>query len=213
MPEFLDTEATVYLFNLTKCNLDLYKILQEKQNMKSEVQSKKDTGVIVTNPMIKLFTTTLTNRNDTIKSFDNTSSYMQHYNTTATVPSDEKILNTLSPLKKFTNNSRNHAQSEKLNISLRRVSQFFENKVTLNGDTQKIIEKITVLEKRESALREEIKKLKEKEMKRIFKEFVKNNYDRRFNCEKKTVISALIGEENTPVELVRQYRQQKVIID
>lgn len=212
MPEFLDTEGIVYLFNITKYNLDLYKILQEKQNLKSEVQSKKETGVIVINPMIKLFNTSITNRHDTINSLDsqnNNNKNMNPFNTSISSPNSNKTLklNTLTPAK---TNTLNHSQSSKLNINIRRVSQFFDNKVTLNGDTQKIIENISILEKKESSLKEEIKKLKEREMKRIFKEFVKNNYDRRFNCEKKTVIAALIGEENTPVELVRQYRQQKV---
>ena len=46
-------------------------------------------------------------------------------------------------------------------------------------------------------------------MERIFKEFQKNNYRKRYQIEKKVVISSLIGEDNLENELFRQARREK----
>ncbi len=49
-------------------------------------------------------------------------------------------------------------------------------------------------------------------MDRIFKEFQKNNYQKRFQVEKKTVINALIGEDNLQNELFKQAKREKEYI-
>lgn len=61
-------------------------------------------------------------------------------------------------------------------------------------------------------LKQEKEKLKFKEMERIFKEFQKNNYQKRFQVEKKTVINALIGEDNLQNELFKQAKREKEYI-
>ncbi len=61
-------------------------------------------------------------------------------------------------------------------------------------------------------LKQEKEKLKFKEMDRIFKEFQKNNYQKRFQVEKKTVINALIGEDNLQNELFKQAKREKEYI-
>ena len=58
-------------------------------------------------------------------------------------------------------------------------------------------------------LKKEKDELRIKEMDRIFKEFQKNNYKERFQVDKKTVINALIGEDNLENELIRQERREK----
>lgn len=58
-------------------------------------------------------------------------------------------------------------------------------------------------------LKQEKEKLKLKEMERIFKEYQKNNYRKRYQVEKKVVISSLIGEDNLENELFRQARREK----
>jgi hypothetical protein len=54
--------------------------------------------------------------------------------------------------------------------------------------------------------------MKKNEMNRINKEFYTNEYERRFNITQEDVISALIGVDNTPNELIRQRREQRVNI-
>ena len=58
-------------------------------------------------------------------------------------------------------------------------------------------------------LKKEKDELKIKEMNRIFKEFQRNNYKERFQVDKKTVINALIGEDNLDNELIRQERRER----
>ena len=55
--------------------------------------------------------------------------------------------------------------------------------------------------------------MKTNEMTRIFKEFQRNDYENRFNVDKITVISALIGEDNLNSELVKQSKREKKYID
>ena len=65
------------------------------------------------------------------------------------------------------------------------------------------------LRKKLNKLREEKDMLKTSEMDRIFKEFQRNNYSKRYNVDKMKVISALIGEDNINNELFRQERREK----
>ena len=65
------------------------------------------------------------------------------------------------------------------------------------------------LRKKLNKLREEKDMLKTNEMDRIFKEFQRNNYSKRYNVDKMKVISALIGEDNINNELFRQERREK----
>ena len=65
------------------------------------------------------------------------------------------------------------------------------------------------LRKKFNKLREEKDMLKTNEMDRIFKEFQRNNYSKRYNVDKMQVISALIGEDNINNELFRQERREK----
>ena len=58
-------------------------------------------------------------------------------------------------------------------------------------------------------LKKEKDQLKIKEMDRIFKEFQKNNYKEKFQIDKKTVINALIGEDNLENELFRQEKRER----
>ena len=55
--------------------------------------------------------------------------------------------------------------------------------------------------------------MKTNEMNRIFKEFQRNDYENRFNIDKITVISALIGEDNLNAELVKQTKREKKYIE
>ena len=62
-------------------------------------------------------------------------------------------------------------------------------------------------------LRKKKDNMKLEEMNRIFKEFQRNDYGERFNTDKVTVISALIGEDNIKSELVKQSKREKKYIE
>ena len=65
--------------------------------------------------------------------------------------------------------------------------------------------------------KENIKKIfydmKKNEMNRIFNEYLKNDYFKRYKVEKTVVLSALIGEDNIMPELNKQARKAKNYFD
>ena len=55
--------------------------------------------------------------------------------------------------------------------------------------------------------------IKRNESKRIFTEFMKNNYQRRYQVTKKKVLSALLGEDSISPEMYSQTREAKKYFD
>jgi hypothetical protein len=58
-------------------------------------------------------------------------------------------------------------------------------------------------------LKLKMESLKSKELKRINKEFLTNNYQRRYNITQEEVISAIVGEDNTIKEYAKFVKDQK----
>jgi hypothetical protein len=76
--------------------------------------------------------------------------------------------------------------------------------------TLDLLNKIKDLESEETSVKANIQSVKKAELDRIFKEYLTNDYERRYKVTKSVVISALIGEDNIFHELVRQAREQRV---
>lgn len=95
-------------------------------------------------------------------------------------------------------------------INMKTIGDFLNKKILLDKETIELIDSINILEKKENELKEVLETMKKMEMNRLFKEFVRNDYERRFNVNKRVVISAMIGEDNTTHEVSRQQREQKV---
>jgi hypothetical protein len=77
--------------------------------------------------------------------------------------------------------------------------------------TVEILKRIKELEMEETSIREQIHSLKRKEMDRIFHEFLRGDYERRYKVKKEMMINTLIGEENTKAELERQRKEKNVL--
>jgi hypothetical protein len=90
------------------------------------------------------------------------------------------------------------------------VSLYFLQTSEMAKATLQLLDKIHELETEEGKIKTTIHDIKRTEMDRVFKEFLTNDYERRFKVTKNIVISALIGEENVTDELTRQAREQKV---
>jgi hypothetical protein len=60
--------------------------------------------------------------------------------------------------------------------------------------------------------RKEIQTLKKIELSRISKEFLTNDFERRYNVSQDIVVSAICGEDNMNTELLRLRREEKVIL-
>ncbi len=58
----------------------------------------------------------------------------------------------------------------------------------------------------------EISKMKKKELNRIGREFLLNDYKRRFNTDLRTVVSAIAGQDTINHELLKLERDKKVYL-
>lgn len=83
-------------------------------------------------------------------------------------------------------------------------------KTSLDEETIVSIKFINMIEKQSEKLRKEINQMKNDELERVSKEFLMNDYERRFSITLDQVISALIGEDQTATEFAHQSRLLKV---
>ena len=83
----------------------------------------------------------------------------------------------------------------------------------LNSEEIKKIQNYLSLKTQLNNLRKKKETMKTNEMSRIFKEFQRNDYENKFNVDKMTVISALIGEDNLNSELIKQSKREKKYIE
>ena len=72
------------------------------------------------------------------------------------------------------------------------------------------IESIGKLANKKEKIEKELKLLRKKEMLRLFKEFIENNYENKYHASIETVIAALVGELKKDKELVEFSKIKKV---
>jgi hypothetical protein len=75
------------------------------------------------------------------------------------------------------------------------------------------VQKISDLAMKSNILEYEVLLLKQDEMNRIFKEFLENNYKKKYNVIIDVVIAALVGEGKRDHELIKFYKMKKEIND
>lgn len=83
-------------------------------------------------------------------------------------------------------------------------------KTRIDEDTLVSLKFINILEKQAEKIKKEITQFKKVELERILKEFLMNDYERRFSISLDQVISGLIGEDHTGKEFAHQSKLQKV---
>ncbi len=193
LPNFLDEASISYLFKYTKLDLELKKVSEEKIKIKMLLKKKKDNSKSNFNSTF-LFKTSVNKFKKTTSGKD----FSQHQTT-----------NTIREL--YHNYIDAHNFEDETQITLKTVTEFLDNKISLDGDTKNILKRMESHEAKENDYKEVLNEIKKSEMGRIFKEFARNEYERRFNINKAIVISALIGEDYTTSELIRQSRELKVL--
>ncbi len=104
---------------------------------------------------------------------------------------------------------RNKVEDERFNMN--KIEELISYKEKLDEETLSFIKSIQNLEKIYNSSKEEIKKNRRMQLNRIGKEFLISEYGRRYNVKLETIISAIVGEDNTNSEVFRQMREQKVI--
>ncbi len=75
-----------------------------------------------------------------------------------------------------------------------------------------LVDYLNILDKRDQ-MKEFQREMRQREMDRIFNEYLRNNYQNRYNVEKNVVLSALIGEDNINTELNKQLKRTKQYLD
>ena len=87
------------------------------------------------------------------------------------------------------------------------------NKIFLDKNFVEHLEQFTLLTTLKKELISTMQNIKRNESKRIFTEFMKNNYQRRYQVTKKKVLSALLGEDSISPEMYSQTREAKKYFD
>jgi hypothetical protein len=95
-------------------------------------------------------------------------------------------------------------------LKLAEVNKFLNSKKSkINEKNSGKIEQYFVNNQRIKSLKKKIKELKDNEMKRIFEEYLKKGYHKKYMVEKEILLSALIGEDNVLPELNKQMKESR----
>ena len=99
-------------------------------------------------------------------------------------------------------------------IKLKDLEYLLEKSGHLINHSQMVIlvDYLNILDMRDK-MKEFQRELRQNEMDRIFNEYLRNNYQSRYNVEKNIVLSALIGEDNINTELNKQLKRTKQYLD
>jgi hypothetical protein len=101
----------------------------------------------------------------------------------------------------------NHHIEENLNF--KKIQEIMKNKGQLGDQELEYIKNVTELENQLKNIKSSMESMKRNELARINKEYITNDYERRFKISQETLISALIGEDNTGHEYAKQKREQR----
>ena len=112
---------------------------------------------------------------------------------------------------KIQNNiSESHLNPSVNKMQIKNVDQYLSYIEKSKSNSSKVFKELFDIDNNLSKIKNSISNLKRNEMNRLIKEFNMNDYERRFKTTRFTVISALIGEDNTNIEINRQNRENKV---
>ncbi len=95
-------------------------------------------------------------------------------------------------------------------LKIAEVNKFLDSKKSkINEKNSGQIEQYFQNNQRIKSLKKKIKELKDNEMKRIFEEYLKKGYHKKYMVEKEILLSALIGEDNVLPELNKQMKESR----
>lgn len=98
-----------------------------------------------------------------------------------------------------------------ININLKKLEEVFSSKNILNDQLKYFLFKLKDMEKNYEDEKSQIAIKRKNELNRIGREFLLNDYKRRFNTDIRTVISAIAGEDSVNYEILKLERDKKVI--
>jgi len=97
-----------------------------------------------------------------------------------------------------------------ININLKKMEEVFSSKIILSDEIKQILQRLKEMEKNYEEEKAQLAIKRKAELNRIGREFLLNDYKRRFNADLRTVISAIAGEDNINYELLKLERDKKV---
>ena len=192
-PSFLDFQAIDYLFTVAHKTLLLAKTKNEitqtkKQLQKELVERKKE-------------------RENNEESKENEKSD-ELFRTSIFPIKNKQMIKALSQNNIFMMKRKEEEENEELN--LKKIKLLLQKrKSNIDSDLIQHISQINLLTQKMKMIEREIHQLKKNEMRRLFKEFMENDYERRYNVIIDVVIAALVGEYNKHSEMAKVAQRRK----
>lgn len=88
---------------------------------------------------------------------------------------------------------------------MKEIQKYINSKIDFDKAMVPELEKVNEMENTIDELKKYLAYIKNKEMKRLYKEFNYNDYERRYNTDRKTVIGALIGNEEDIIKVLNSF--------
>ena len=190
VPNFFDEKAIEYLFNIAQKKVKIGKIKKLMESFKKKLFNDNE----------KIFKTIHYNNNN--NNFDDENNSVN--NNFLLIKNAHKLYKNKSmfDLLKYKNKRKNEKIT--LNFLMKKELKEIFNYSPKNIKNYENIEKYYQLDKLEKIILADIETLKKKEINRLTKEFLYNNYEKRFEISFETVLTALLGEYNKTFESERQ---------
>lgn len=191
LPSFLDSEAIEFLFIISRLSIE--KEIQERQ---LKTLYKKVICCKVSNGNDRFFKTSSSSMSS------NPSNSKRNYNLNS-----EIIKNLLAQIDKKLNMIERTAK-----ISFHKIDNIINegSNSVIDNNTNKYIQTIQNKKNYIKGIQSHIDELKNNQLERINKEFLNNNYQRRFNVPLFVVVSALVGEERLEQEMSKIQKESRM---
>lgn len=202
LPSFLDEKAISYLYNYASKDIDLARIKKKLDDIHLRMRIKRE-NINLQEKKSKKFGSSMTGFGETQMTFKTglDSGNNDDYLDTNSEINKNVIKKLIEKYKKD-----NVLYDEHLNF--KKIQEIMSKRGELGEEAIEYIRSVTDLESQYKSLLNTMQTMKRIEMNRINKEFYTNEYERRFKVTQEEMISALIGEDNTPNEIGRQRREQ-----
>ena len=211
IPSFLDFRAIEFLFKLANKSIEL----ENNKNLLNK--TKKD----LTYKIHKLYFSNNDNKTD-IKNFspklfegiNKKTSLLFKTNLIKKNSILKRSVSQTNIVKSYIHSTVDDEQREQEKNNFKEISKFYENKNN-NVEIEKMdgMENIEILQTKIKNIENEIIELKNNEVIRIFKEFVENDYQHRYNVTIDVVLAALLGEHMKNIEVYKFAKFKKEYLD
>ncbi len=195
MPNYLDNQSIDYLFDRTKRLIEISKMRQIIDENEKEFEASVNQWKQVTNANENSKNTD----GNTVSNFFQTG-VMEKYNYMDQYPKSKQFMEDY--------NKKYFSKNDKFQINLKQKNEFKSKNIPFV-----IIEKYNKIEKLKYLLKNLIEQndnKEKKEIQRLCKEFINNNYEEKYQVSVETIMGALCGEEkkNEGINLFAKYKKE-----